>query len=130
MQDRTLARQRRQMLRRLDALLELEPAQADGLPLCQQYRKVREQLLVFLSERNVPTTNDVSEWALRPSTIIRKVTNGFRAEWRAELSGAVRSGLATGRLHGLSALGVLRATLEGRSLLPAPAAEEPGPAPL
>ena len=46
------------------------------------------------------------------------------------LYGAVRSGLATGRLHGLSALGALRATLEGRSLLSAPAAEEPGQAPL
>ena len=46
-----------------------------------------------------------------------------------ELYGAVRSGLATGRLHGLSALGALGATLEGRSLLLAPAAEEPGQAP-
>ena len=118
------------MLRRLDALLELEPTQADGLRLRQRYRKVREQLLVFLSEREVPPTNNVSERALRPSTIFRKVTNGFRAEWGAELYGAVRSGIATGRLHGLSALGSLRATLEGRSLLPAPAAEEPGPASL
>ena len=85
---------------------------------------------MFLSEREVPPTNNVSERALRPSTIFRKVTNGFRAEWGAELCGAVRSGIATGRLHGLSALGALRATLEGRSLLPAPAAEEPGPASL
>ena len=129
-QDRTLARHRRDMLRRLDALLELEPTQADGLRLRKRYRKVREQLLVFLSEREVPPTNNVSERALRPSTIFRKVTNGFRAEWGAELYGAVRSGIATGRLHGLSALGSLRATLEGRSLLPAPAAEEPGPASL
>ena len=45
------------------------------------------------------------------------------------LYGAVRSVLATGRLHGLSALGALRATLEGRSLLSAPVAEESGQAP-
>ena len=114
----------------LKACDQLEPTQADGLWLRQRYRKVRKQLLVFLSEREVPPTNNVSERALRPSTIFRKVTNGFRAEWGAELYGAVRSGIAAERLHGLSALGALRATLEGRSLLPAPAAKEPGPASL
>ena len=51
---------------------------------------------MFLSERDVPTTNNVSERALRPSTIFRNMTNGFRAEWSAELYGAMRSGLATG----------------------------------
>ena len=171
------------------------------------------QLQVFLNEREVPTINNVSERALRPSTIFRKVTNGFRAEWGAELYGAVQSGLATvgctgcrpcvgtqivscdsahivpdtGRVHfsrtfvgepgspaslrhlshclgGLLAsmrmlawpgsflsgrslppaqcepdaknecakqhLGALRARLEGHSLLPAPASEELGQAPL
>ena len=126
-QNQTLARQLQNMLRRLDALLELEPMQADGLRLRQRYRKVRERLPVFLSERAVPPTNNVAERALRPSPIFRKGTNGFRAEWGAALYGAVRSGLAMGRLHGLSGLGVLRSTLEGRSLLPAPAAEAPGP---
>jgi hypothetical protein len=33
----------------------------------------------------VPYTNNVSERHLRPSVIFRKVTNGFRCEWGAEM---------------------------------------------
>ncbi len=33
--------------------------------------------------RDVPTTNNACERALRPSVIFRKVTGGFRAEWGA-----------------------------------------------
>jgi hypothetical protein len=36
---------------------------------------VRGKLLVFLTRRDAEATNDVSERALRPSVIFRKVTN-------------------------------------------------------
>ena len=40
-------------------MLELEPTQANGIRLRNRYLKVREQLLVFMSDREVPTTNNV-----------------------------------------------------------------------
>ena len=48
-----------------------------------------------MSDREVPTTNNVSEQALRLSVVFRKVTNGFRVEWSAELYGGVRMVVAT-----------------------------------
>lgn len=40
----------------------------------------RGHLLLFVTDRDVPPTNDVSKRALRPSVIFRKVTNSFRSE--------------------------------------------------
>ena len=119
--DRTMQRHRRELLKRLAAVLELEPTQADGIRLRKRYVKVREQLLVFMSDREVPTTNNVSEQALRLSAVFRKVTNGFRVEWGAELYGGVRTVVATGRRQGFTALAALRTTLEGGSILVPPA---------
>ena len=124
--DSTMQRHRRELLKRLAAVLELEPTQADGIRLRKRYLKVREQLLVFMSDREVPTTNNVSEQALRMSAVFRKVTNGFRVEWGAELYGGVRTVVATGRQQGFTALAALRTTLDGDSILvplPAPCAE-------
>ena len=121
-----MQRHRRGLLKRLAAVLELEPTQADGIRLRKRYLKVREQLLVFMSDREVPTTNNVSEQALRMSAVFRKVTNGFRVEWGAELHGGVRTVVATGRQQGFTALAALRTTLEYNSILappPAPYAE-------
>ena len=82
---------------------------------------MREQSLVFMSDREVPTTNNVSEQALRLSVVFRKVTNGFGVEWSAELYGGVRTVVATGRRQGFTALTALRTTLEGGSILAPPA---------
>ena len=38
-----------------------EPTTADGFLLHECYRRVREQILAFMSDREVPTTNNVSE---------------------------------------------------------------------
>jgi Transposase IS66 family len=57
-------------------------------------RKLRKRIaanrspFVFVTNRSVPYTNNVSERGLRPSVIFRKVTNGFRCEWDAETSAA------------------------------------------
>jgi len=40
----------------------------------------RAHLFVFVTDRAVPATNNVSERHLRPSVIFRKVTNRFRCE--------------------------------------------------
>ena len=80
-QDSTMQRHRLELLKRLAAVLELEQTRAGGIRLRKRYRKVREQLLVSMSDREVPTTNNVSEQALRMSAVFRKMTNGFRVEW-------------------------------------------------
>jgi transposase len=51
------------------------------------------------ARRDVPYTNNACERALRPSVIFRKVTNCFRAEWRAKVYVAAASVIATGRLQ-------------------------------
>jgi hypothetical protein len=51
----------------------------------------RAHLFVFMTNRDVAYTNNVSERHLRPSVIFRKVTNGFRCEWGAETYAAFRS---------------------------------------
>ena len=53
-----------------------------------------------LSAAKVEATNNVSERALRPSVIQRKVTNGYRAKWAADAEAALRSTVDTARLTG------------------------------
>ena len=83
-----MQRHRRELLKRLAAVLEREPTQADGIRLRKRYLKVRAQLLVLMSDREVPTTDNVSEQALRVSAVFRKVTNGFRVEWALSCTAA------------------------------------------
>jgi hypothetical protein len=45
--------------------------------------------------------------------IFRKVTNCFRAEWRASVYAAAVGGIANGRLQGLSALEALQVATAG-----------------
>ncbi|WP_408094212.1 transposase [Rhodoplanes sp. SY1] len=71
----------------------------------------RDKLLVFLTRRDIEPTNNVSERALRPSVIFRKVTNGFRSAWGAKVYADICSVVATGRIHGQSPLASLRAAL-------------------
>ena len=117
LRDSTLKRHQRDLGRRLDKLLELEPTQADGQRLLKRYGKIRDSLLVFVTDREVPFTNNASERALRPSTIFRKVTNGFRSEWGAEVFGAVRSVIGTGRLNDLTTLEAIVTTIKRRTVL-------------
>ncbi len=72
---------------------------------------------MFLTRRDVPATNNACERALHPSVIFRKVTGCFRSEGGASLYAAALSVIATGRLHGYSALQAIQAALQGRSVL-------------
>ena len=64
-----------------------------------------------MTRRDVPYTNNVSERHLRPSTIFRKVTNGFRCEWGAETYAAFRSVVSTAKANGASVLDTVRFVL-------------------
>ena len=77
---------------------------------------MRAHLFVFVTNRDVPYTDNASEQALRASVVFRKVTNGFRSTWGAHLFAAIRSVIDTGRRNGLSVLQVRHKTLAGEPL--------------
>jgi transposase len=78
--DATIKAYARHMRRDLDSLLKLKPTEANGRHLRDSMIvDGHDKLLVFLTRRDVEPTNNVSERALRPSVVYRKVTNGFRS---------------------------------------------------
>ena len=110
--DATIKAYARDLQRELDRLLDLEPTQTDGNHLrASMVVDGRDKLLVFLTRRDIEPTNNVSERALRPSVIFRKVTNGFRSGWGANVYADICSIVATGRIKGRSPLASLRAAL-------------------
>jgi transposase len=114
LKDSTLKQYLADLDRRLDKLLSRpEPKQPSARRLYRAMRRDRADLFRFVTRRDVPYTNNACERALRPSVIFRKVTNCFRAEWGAKVYAAAASVIATGRLHGLTAMEALRAALAG-----------------
>ena len=82
---------------------------AEGLR--RRIARDREHLFVFITDRDVPATNNACERALRPSVIFRKVTNGFRPEWGAQTYAAFRSVVSTAPSNNRSVLDDLRRVL-------------------
>ncbi len=119
LKDGTLAAYAYDLERRLDKVMACQPTNEHGIRLRKRYGKDRDSLFTFMTERAVPPTNNGSERDIRPSTIFRKVTNGFRSQWGADLYAAVRSTLNTGRKRkqGLSAFQAIDATLNGEPLI-------------
>lgn len=95
----------------LRQLLKLKPQQRDGQRLLKRYQKVKDHLLLFLEDETVPPTNNSSEQALRWSVVFRKVTNGFRSTWGAELFAQIRSVINTGKRQGLSSFEAISSAL-------------------
>ena len=112
LKDTTLAQHLADLERRLSRLLSGPvPTNKSARRLFRAMRRDRDDLFRFVTRRDVPYTNNACERALRPSVIFRKVTNGFRAEWGSQVYAAAASVMATGRLHGLTALQALRNAL-------------------
>ncbi len=104
LRDTTLGQYRADLDRRLDRVLALPRCGAPADRLRRRIARDREHLFVFVTDRDVPATNNVSERALRPSVIFRKVTNGFRSEWGADTYAAFRSVVSTAKANGRSVL--------------------------
>lgn len=116
--DGTLNRHGLDLDKRLDRLLSGPlPDTPAARRLFRAMRRGRDGLFCFITRRDVPYTNNACERALRPSVIFRKVTGGFRAKWGAAVYAAAASVIATGRLHGKSALGALCAALAGKPIM-------------
>ena len=110
----TVKQRRRALTRDLDAIL----ASTTHCPLARELlgpiRRARDQILTFCDfAGKVDATNNVSERALRPSVIQRKVTNGYRAKWAADAEADLRTTVDTARLSGsnpfLTILGAVNA---------------------
>ena len=87
--------------------------------LQKRYLKHRQHLFVFLYRIDVPPTNNVSERALRPSVIHRKVIGGFRSQWGADAYAALASVIDTAALKDVNAFDALQ-RLIGQPALPIP----------
>ena len=115
LKDTTLKQYLADLDRRLDRIMTAVPLGEPGRKLRKRMAANRAHLFVFITNRGVPYTNNVSERHLRPSVIFRKVTNGFRCEWGAETYAAFRSLVSTAKANRASVLQVLRFVLAARS---------------
>lgn len=112
----TLAVYANKLEMRLDQLLKIAPQHRQGQKLQRIIKRFRQNLFVFVTNREVPPTNNGSEQALRPCVIFRKVTNCFRSEWGAKLYADVRSVFDTARRRGIPILRSIRLTLDDKPL--------------
>jgi transposase len=119
LKDTTLKQYHADLERRLDRIMAAVPIGEPGRKLRKRIAANRAHLFVFVTNRRVPYTNNVSERNLRPSVIFRKVTNGFRCEWGAETYAAFRSVVSTAKANQTAILGALRTALLTQTL-PAP----------
>ena len=133
LRDTMLEQYRADLDRRLDRVLALPRYGEAADRLRRRIARDREHLFVFVTDRDVPAANNISERALRPSVIFRKVTNarkwlrhfaGFRSEWGADIHAAFRSVVSTAKANGGSVLNDLRQALATTS--PNKVATQPG----
>jgi transposase len=111
LKDATLKQYHADLDRRLDRIMAAVPIGEPGRKLRKRIAANRGHLFVFVTNPEVPYTNNVSERNLRPSVIFRKVTNGFRCEWGAETYAAFRSVVSTAKANRTAVLVALRTAL-------------------
>ena len=113
LKDATLAAYAAKADNRLDHLVAAPVAHPAGKVLNKQIKAWRTKFFVFMTDRDVPATNNISEREIRPSVIFRKVTNGFRSDWGAQIHAGYRSVTGTARLSGKPALDAIRDLIAG-----------------
>jgi hypothetical protein len=91
----------------------------DASRLQRRYQNHRQSLFVFLYRSDVSPTNNVSERALHPSVIHRKVIGCFRSKWGAHAYAALATVIDTAELNGIHAFPAIQ-SLFGHPALPLP----------
>ncbi|MEO9130217.1 MAG: IS66 family transposase [Sphingomonas sp.] len=114
--DAQLAAHRRKLVRRMSCILALVPICDPGRKMIKIIQKLRHNLFVFVTNRELSATNNGSERALRPCAVYRKITNGFRSQWAATLYADIRSAVETGRRRHIRAIDAIRISLAGQTL--------------
>ena len=84
--------------------MQIVPDTKAGQKLQRIIKRFLQTLFVFVTNRDIPPTNNGSEQALRPCVVFRKVTNCFRSQWGAQLYANVRSVVETARRRSIGAL--------------------------
>ena len=102
-----------------DWLVQQPLTDTDASRLQRRYQKYRQSLFVFLYRNDVSPTNNVSERALRPAVIHRKVVGCFRSTWGAHAYAALASVVDTAALNGISSFQAIQ-SLFGSPSLPLP----------
>src|SRR5665213_1294148 len=115
LKDTTLKQYLADLERRLNRIMTAVPIGEPGRKLRKRMAANRAHLFVFVTNRDVPYTNNISERHLRPSVIFRKVTNGFRCEWGAETYAAFRSVVSTAKANRASVLRAVQFVLSAKS---------------
>jgi transposase len=69
------------------------------------------------ADRRLDRLLAMPERALRPSVIFRKVTNGFRSIWGADVHALTRSVIGTGCLNRCTAFQAISKALQGLPIL-------------
>lgn len=95
--------------RKLDTLVGVPAAHPAGRVLQEQIKAWRGKFFVFMTDRRVPATNNISEREIRPSVVFRKVTNGFRSDWGADVHAGYRSLTSTAKLNAQTAFDAIKA---------------------
>jgi transposase len=111
LKESTLYQYRCDLKRRLTECLSLTPTQKDGIRLQKRYKKLKDNLFLFLEDATIPPTNNGSERAFRMSKVFQKVTNCFRSDWGKALYSSARTVINTGKRHGLNAFEAIKKAL-------------------
>ena len=114
LKDTTLRQYLYDLERRLDRIIKAVPIGEPGRKLRNRMLANRAHLFVFMTRRDVPFTNNISERHLRPSVIFRKVTNCFRCEWGPETYAAFRSVVSTAKANGTSVYDTIQFVLSAK----------------
>ena len=117
--DATLRIHKRRLEGELGRVMALTPVHPAGVKWKTTIEKLRPNLLVFMSNRDVPPTNNESERSLRPCATYRKITNGFRSQWGAKQYADIRAVIETGRRQSIGAFQAIQ------NVLAAPPKPEP-----
>jgi len=99
---------------KLSRLMHAPVAHPAGKAPLKQIKAWRTKSFVFLINRDVPTTNNLSERGIRPSVVFHKVTNGFRSDWGAQIHAGYRFVTGIARLTDQSALAAVRDLVDGK----------------
>lgn len=112
----TVKRKRRDLDNRIADIVRTATTCEETAAVLRKIANARDQLFTFCDAPDlVEPTNNACERALRPAVIHRKVTNGFRAKWAADLDAALRTTVDTARLAGANPYAEIRKTITARS---------------
>jgi len=112
----SVKRKRRNLDNRIADIVRTATSCEETGAVLRKIANARDQLFIFTEAPGlIEPTNNACERALRPAVIHRKVTNGFRAKWAADLDAAVRTTVDTARLAGINPYTEIRRTITARS---------------